>query len=61
MTEPIFLGIDVGTGSARAGLFDARGRMLSSAKRDIMLWREGAGIAEQSSDDIWSAVCAATR
>lgn len=61
MKDPIFLGIDVGTGSARAGLFDAAGRMLSSAKRDILLWREGAEIAEQSSDDIWSAVCAATR
>ncbi|GGF74094.1 D-ribulokinase [Paracoccus acridae] len=61
MTDQIFLGIDVGTGSARAGLFDVTGRMLSSAKRDITLWREGADIAEQSSDDIWSAVCAATR
>lgn len=61
MTKPIFLGIDVGTGSARAGLFDATGHMLSSAKRDIRLWRDGADIAEQSSDDIWSAVCAATR
>lgn len=61
MTEPIFLGIDVGTGSARAGLFDAAGRMLSVAKRDIALWREGAEIAEQSSEDIWSAVCAAVR
>lgn len=60
-TDPIFLGIDVGTGSARAGLFDATGRMLATARRDIALWREGADIAEQSSDDIWSAVCAATR
>lgn len=61
MTDPIFLGIDVGTGSARAGLFDSAGRMLAAAKRDIALWREGADIAEQSSDDIWSAICAAVR
>ena len=60
-TGPYFLGIDVGTGSARAGLFDAQGHMLASARRDIHLWREGADIAEQSSDDIWSAVCASTR
>lgn len=59
--DPCFLGIDVGTGSARAGLFDAGGRMLATARRDIGMWREGADIAEQSSDDIWSAVCAATR
>ncbi|UXU75923.1 MULTISPECIES: FGGY-family carbohydrate kinase [unclassified Paracoccus (in: a-proteobacteria)] len=61
MSDPIFLGIDVGTGSARAGLFDAAGRMLAAARRDIRMWREGPDIAEQSSDDIWSAVCAATR
>ncbi len=58
---PYFLGIDVGTGSARAGLFDAGGRMLASARRDIALWRQGADIAEQSGDDIWQAICAATR
>ncbi|MDP5306373.1 FGGY-family carbohydrate kinase [Paracoccus spongiarum] len=61
MTDAIFLGIDVGTGSARAGLFDAAGHMLSSARRGIAMWQEGADIAEQSSNDIWSAVCAATR
>lgn len=58
---PYFLGIDVGTGSARAGLFDTGGRMLATAKRDIRMWRENGDIAEQSSDDIWSAICAAVR
>lgn len=61
MTTPLFLGVDVGTGSARAGLFDAQGTMLAAAKRDIRMWREGADIAEQSGDDIWSAVCSAVR
>lgn len=56
-----FLGVDVGTGSARAGLFDATGTMISSAKHDIALWREGADIAEQSSEDIWAAVRASVR
>jgi len=52
-----FLGIDVGTGSARAGVFDATGRMLASAKRDIAVWREAGDVVEQSSEDIWRAVC----
>ncbi|GLS33741.1 D-ribulokinase [Mesorhizobium albiziae] len=56
-----FIGIDVGTGSARAGLFDAAGRMVASAKADIRLWREAGDIAEQSSKDIWRAVCSSVR
>jgi D-ribulokinase len=52
-----FLGIDVGTGSARAGVFDATGRMLASAKHDIQVWREAGDVVEQSSEDIWQAVC----
>lgn len=56
-----FLGIDVGTGSARAGVFDADGAMLASAKRDIALFIESGEIAEQSSEDIWRAVCASVR
>ncbi|MER8922240.1 FGGY-family carbohydrate kinase [Mesorhizobium sp. M0802] len=56
-----FLGIDVGTGSARAGVFDSKGTMLASAKRDIALFIEPGEIAEQSSEDIWRAVCASVR
>ena len=56
-----FIGIDVGTGSARAGVFDAAGTMLGTAKRDIALWREAGSIVEQSSADIWAAVCASVR
>lgn len=52
-----YLGVDVGTGSARAGLFDAKGTLLASAKRDITMWREAGSIVEQSSDNIWQAVC----
>src|SRR5688572_23647373 len=53
-----FIGVDVGTGSARAGVFDACGTMLASAKRNIVLYLEAGDIAEQSSEDIWHAVCA---
>ena len=56
-----YLGIDVGTGSARAGVFDRDRTLLASAKRDIALFREPGEIAEQSSEDIWRAVCACVR
>lgn len=56
-----FIGVDVGTGSARAGIFDLSGHMLASGKRDITLFREAGSIVEQSSAEIWSAVCAAVR
>lgn len=55
------IGIDIGTGSARAGVFDARGTMLGTAKRDIALWRSPGSIVEQSSADIWAAVVTAVR
>ncbi|MFC3165887.1 FGGY-family carbohydrate kinase [Ciceribacter thiooxidans] len=55
------IGIDVGTGSARAGLFDLSGSMLAVAKRDISLFREAGAIVEQSSTEIWEVVCAIVR
>lgn len=61
MSESYVIGVDVGTGSARAGLFDLNGRMLSVAKREITLYREAGSIVEQSSSEIWNAVCAIIR
>ena len=51
-----FIGVDVGTGSARAGIFAADGRLLASAQRAIAIWREPGEIVEHSSRDIWGAV-----
>lgn len=56
-----FIGIDVGTGSARAGVFDANGTMLASAKHDLDIFRDDRGHVEQSSAQIWDAVCSAVR
>ncbi|KAA0971631.1 FGGY-family carbohydrate kinase [Aureimonas fodinaquatilis] len=56
-----FIGVDVGTGSARAGVFDRSGTLLGSAKRDITLWRGEHGIVEQSSANIWQAVVQSVR
>ncbi|TNH38361.1 FGGY-family carbohydrate kinase [Paracoccus haeundaensis] len=55
------IGIDVGTGSARAGVFDATGAALGTGKCDIAMHRPDGVIAEQSSAQVWDAVCTATR
>jgi D-ribulokinase len=55
------VGVDVGTGSARAGIFDLAGRMVGSAKHDITLYQASGSIVEQSSGEIWNAVCQAVK
>lgn len=61
MSGPFLIGVDVGTGSARAGVFDMSGVLLGVGKHDIEMWREGPHIVEQSSDDIWQAVAFSVR
>ncbi|KAK4605019.1 hypothetical protein RGQ29_013192 [Quercus rubra] len=56
----VFLGVDVGTGSARAGLFDENGKLLGSSSSPIQIWKDGDCV-EQSSTDIWHAICAAVK
>ena len=56
-----YIGVDVGTGSARAGIFDITGRMMGQASREIAMFRPQANFVEQSSDNIWQAVCQAVR
>jgi len=55
------IGVDVGTGSARAGLFDLRGRLIASAACPIQIFRPRPDYVEQSSRDIWRSVCRAVR
>jgi D-ribulokinase len=54
-----FIGIDVGTSSTRAGIFDERGTLLATAKHPIAVWHEAGDIVEQSSSDIWDACASA--
>jgi D-ribulokinase len=56
-----YIGVDVGTLSARAGVFDSIGQLIASARRPIAIWREPGEIVEQSSDDIWRAATSAVR
>ena len=55
-----YLGIDVGTGSARVGLFTAKGEMVISRKENITLWSYEGVYKEQSSEEIWDKVCKLT-
>src|SRR5882757_1272120 len=56
-----FIGVDVGTSSARAGVFDELGTLLATARHPITLWHEAGNIVEQSSSEIWSACAASVR
>ena len=59
--DALFLGIDVGTSSARAGLFDAAGRRHGMGVAAFETWKPAEDFVEQSSDDIWRACGAAVR
>ena len=55
------IGVDVGTASVRAGVFDLSGRLLGVATQDITVYRSADGHVEQSSREIWRAVCMTVR
>jgi FGGY-family pentulose kinase len=61
MAEPYFIGCDIGTGSARVGIFSSDGQMLAVHSEDIKIWRPRPDYVEQSSEDIWSAFCTSTK
>jgi FGGY-family pentulose kinase len=56
-----FIGVDVGSGSARAGVFDIFGKKLADAKYDTKMFKPQIDFVEQSSDDIWNCVCSAVK
>jgi len=56
-----FIGVDVGTSSARAGVFDETGTLLATARNPITVWHEAGSVVEQSSSDIWAACTASVR
>ena len=60
-TDSYVIGVDVGTGSARAGVFDRKGRTLGIGVEPFQTWRPQPYFVEQSSDDIWRAVGVAVR
>jgi len=61
MANEYVLGVDVGTGSGRAGIFDLNGTMVSHSSKEIAIGRPQEHFVEQSSEDIWQAACFSIR
>jgi FGGY-family pentulose kinase len=61
VSQNLLVGVDVGTGSARAGVFTRQGEFLGRSGHPILMRRTDANFAEHDSEDIWNAVCAAVR
>ncbi len=55
------LGIDVGSGSARCGVFDRDAALIGVGKHPIKQNKPAPDFVEQSSDDIWDAICVAVK
>ncbi|KAJ9141977.1 Ribitol kinase [Pleurostoma richardsiae] len=60
-----FIGIDVGTGSARACIIDSTGDLKALAAENIKLWQPAGGYEgthyEQSTTDIWNCICSCVK
>jgi len=57
----LVVGVDVGTGSARAGVLDRDGRLLGRGEEPIALNQPQTNHSEHDSEQIWAAVGAAVR
>ncbi|AOM39587.1 FGGY-family carbohydrate kinase [Xenorhabdus hominickii] len=57
MKQQYFIGVDVGSASVRAAIFDMKGERLAFSVRPIQQFHPKTGFVEQSSADIWVNVC----
>ncbi len=57
MHNSYFLGVDVGSASVRAGVYNASGRRMAFATAPVSQFRPGGERVEQSSAEIWQQVC----
>ena len=62
-SDSLYIGIDVGTGSARAALTRLDGTLLHTGSYEIQTWRSATDhrIFEQSTSDIWGRIRAAVK
>lgn len=61
LSQGYYIGIDVGTGSARACIIDGEGEIISVASKDITKWEPKQDYFNQSSQDIWESICYCTK
>lgn len=59
--DSFFIGVDVGTGSARACVINATGKILSTHTHPISKWEPRPDYFNQSSSEIWDTVCLCVR
>lgn len=55
------LGIDMGTGGARVGIFDLKGNPIVFCGENYPLYTPSSGRAEQCPDEWWDAICKASK
>lgn len=56
-----YVGVDVGTGSARACIINQKGDIVGVAAQEIALWQPQPGYYEQSTTDIWNCICSSIK
>jgi len=58
-----YIGVDVGTGSARAALVQRDGILIASSTHDTPTWRDEGDhrVFEQSTTATWAAICSAVK
>ncbi|KAL2784632.1 FGGY family of carbohydrate kinase [Aspergillus keveii] len=61
LLKSYYIGVDVGTGSARACVIDDTGDIISIASQDIGLSNPQKEYYEQSTADIWRSICSSVR
>uniref|UniRef100_A0A1A9X0D3 FGGY carbohydrate kinase domain-containing protein n=1 Tax=Glossina brevipalpis TaxID=37001 RepID=A0A1A9X0D3_9MUSC len=61
MPKIYFVGVDVGTSSARAALVRSDGKVLQQIAKSIRTWNPEHEHFEQNSTDIWNAVCSCVK
>lgn len=61
MMKQYLLGIDIGTSSCKAAVFDRAGGAMSSSTRTYPTKRPHPGYAQQNPEDWWEAACEAVR
>ncbi|KIO19895.1 hypothetical protein M407DRAFT_221921 [Tulasnella calospora MUT 4182] len=63
LLDNYYIGVDVGTGSARAAILTPKGDIVASATHDTKTWRShrDSSIFEQSTADIWGKIAACVK